>query len=146
MTRPTGEPAAGPPIVFRLRTARTILRDRLRADRRTGGIRRTIWLAAGSLDALLALRLALRLSEDAQQGGLAQMVLWSTRPLVLPFVDAVPSAPAAGPVFEPASVLAAVAYSLAGLGLALAVRLVYRRGHELAQGRLHRLSLARLHG
>ena len=84
--------------------------------RRAGATKlvQAVYLAVGVIEALLFIRLALRLLGANAEAGFAQAIYWITNPLVSPFVGLFAPQAVGGAMLELDTLIALVAYAVAG--------------------------------
>jgi hypothetical protein len=87
-----------------------------------------VWLLAGVVDALLAIRFLFKLLGASTQASFVTFIYDLTQVFVAPFHGIFKTATSGHNVFEPESLVAIAIYSLIGWGLASLVRVVTRGG------------------
>jgi hypothetical protein len=100
------------------------------SDRPPYGLRaeQAVWLLAGVVDAILAIRFLFKLLGASTQASFVTFIYDLTQVFVAPFHGIFNTAANGHSVFEPESLVAIAIYSLIGWGLASLVRVVTRGG------------------
>ncbi|MGH7904860.1 MAG: YggT family protein [Candidatus Dormibacteraceae bacterium] len=83
-----------------------------------------VWLIAGIVDALLAIRFLLRALGASIGSGFVQLVYGLTTPLTAPFRDTFPVSGRGYNIIEPGTLIAIAIYSLAAWGVVALVRVL----------------------
>jgi uncharacterized protein YggT (Ycf19 family) len=88
---------------------------------------RVIYLILGIVEALLLIRLILKLLAANPVAGFSSLIYGITAPLVAPFVGVFPNAQGDASVLEVATILAMIVYALLAWGIVRLVEIIARR-------------------